>query len=107
MTENPVLLYVTVKDRADAIRIGRALVEKRLAACTNVWDGMQSCYWWEGKIEQASEAVLLVKTVRERVPAATQLIKALHAYQVPCILELPIQGGNPDYLAWLGEQTRG
>lgn len=96
-----VWVYMTAKDRAEALAIGRTLVEKRLAACINVWDGMQSLYWWEGKIEEGHEAVLVAKARRDRLDALQKVVKAVHSYQVPCIVSLPIESGNPDYLKWL------
>lgn len=101
MAEKLVVAYITAKDRDEAWRIGRALVEKRLAACINVWDGMRSCYRWEGKIEEASEAVLLAKTTESNADALVKVVKALHGYSVPCVVFLPVEGGNPEYLQWL------
>ena len=96
-----VFLYVTAKDKAEATALGRALLEKKLAACVNVTAGMESHYWWEGKIESATEAVLVVKTAASRVEAATRVLKALHSYEVPCILQFRVEDGNPEYLRWL------
>lgn len=94
---------MTAPDRAEALKIGRVLVEKKLVACINVWDGMQSLYWWEGKIEEAQEAVLIAKTERSKFDSLQLVVKAIHSYKVPCIVALPIEGGNPDYLKWLKE----
>ena len=100
------LCYVTAGSRAEALAIGRALVEERLAACANVLDGMTSLYWWQGALEQASEAVLIVKTRTELVDPLTQRVKQLHSYECPCVAVLPVAGGNPDYLAWIARETR-
>ena len=99
------ILYVTTADADTALRIGRTLVEARLAACANVLPGMTSVYWWEGKVEQAAEAVLVLKTRASLVDAATARIKALHPYACPCVVALPVEGGNPDYLDWLRWET--
>ena len=96
-----VIAYVTTKDKESALTLGRDLVKERLAACANVIDGMQSCYLWEGKIEEAKEAILLLKTEASKVEPLTAFVKAHHDYEVPCVLWLPIEGGNPDYLKWL------
>lgn len=101
-----ILAYITTKDRAEALAIGRALVEQKLAACVNVWDGMESLYWWEGKIDSSKEAVLIAKTTASHLAALTRVVKAMHSYDVPCVLELRVgAGGNPDYLKWLRDNV--
>ena len=99
-------IYMTASSTEEAQRLGRALVEERLAACANVIPGMMSCYHWQGKVEEAQEAVLIAKTRRDLVDALTARVKALHSYTVPCVLALPVLGGNPDYLRWIAEETR-
>jgi periplasmic divalent cation tolerance protein len=99
------MLYITAGSRDEAKKIGRALVEARLAACANVIDGMESVYWWQGKLTEDREAVLIVKTRADLVPAVTAQVKALHSYTVPCVVALPIVDGNPDYLDWIGTET--
>ena len=98
--------YVTAGSRAEALTIGRTVVQERLAACANVLDGMTSLYWWQGALEQAGEAVLILKTRTELVERLTARIRELHSYQCPCVVALPIAAGNPEYLAWIaGEST--
>ena len=99
------MLYITAGSRDEAKKIGRALVEARLAACANVIDGMESVYWWEGKLTEDREAVLIVKTRADLVPAVTAKVKELHSYSVPCVVALPILDGNPDYLGWVRAET--
>jgi periplasmic divalent cation tolerance protein len=99
--DRPILLYVTAADRKEALRVGRALVEEGLAACVNVLDGMTSVYRWKDAVEQADEAVLLVKTLAARFDAVAARIKQLHSYETPCVLEIPLGRGDPDYAAWL------
>ena len=99
------LVYMTAGSRDEAKKIGRALVEERLAACANVIDGMESVYWWQGKLTEDREAVLIAKTRAELVPALTQRVKELHSYTVPCVVALPLVGGSPAYLAWLEAET--
>lgn len=101
------LVYMTASSRDEAKRIGRALVEERLAACANVIDGMESVYWWQGKLTEDREAVLIAKTRADLVPALTERVLALHSYTVPCVVALPLVDGNPAYLAWLGAETEG
>ncbi len=96
-------IYVTTTSKEEAQRIGRALLEKKLVACINVWEGMESTYWWEGKLESAKETILLLKTATEKVDAVIPVIKAMHSYSAPCVLSWPIEKGNPDYLKWLSD----
>lgn len=100
-----VLLYVTAGDADSAAEIGRALVEERLVACANVIPQVRSFYRWEGTIHDESEAVLIAKTEETRAEAATARIKALHAYDLPCVVVLPIAGGNHDFLRWIEKET--
>ncbi|MBI4082617.1 MAG: divalent-cation tolerance protein CutA [Candidatus Lambdaproteobacteria bacterium] len=99
-------VYITTASREEALAIGRALVAARLAACTNVLHPMQSCYWWQGKLEEGAETVLIAKTRAGLVDNLVAKVKALHSHTVPCIVALPILAGNPDYLAWLDAETR-
>jgi periplasmic divalent cation tolerance protein len=100
-------VYVTAGSVAEAERIGRALVEERLAACANILPGMRSIYRWEGKVEEASEAVLVLKTARTTLAALTARVTALHSYELPCVVALPIEAGNADYLAWIERESQG
>jgi periplasmic divalent cation tolerance protein len=101
------LVYITCPDVAEARRIGRTLVEERLAACVNVFPTMESFYWWNGTIEHEQEAVLIAKTsdsMREHLLAR---VLELHPYDTPCVLFVPVSGGNPDYLEWLNRESSG
>jgi periplasmic divalent cation tolerance protein len=100
-------VYVTTADREEARRIGRALVEHRLAACVNILDGMSSFYRWEGAVQDAQETVLIAKTRAELVEALCEKVKALHSYRCPCVVALPILGGNPAFLDWIAAETGG
>ena len=99
-------VYITASDKTEALKIGRTLVEERLAACANVIDNMTSVYWWEGKIENSAEVVLIAKTKQELVESVISRVKELHSYSCPCIVSWPINAGNPDYLRWIEEETR-
>ncbi len=99
------LVYMTAASRDEAKKIGRALVEERLAACANIIDGMESVYWWQGKLTEDRETVLIAKTRAELVPALTERVKALHSYTLPCVVALPLVGGNPAYMGWLEAET--
>jgi periplasmic divalent cation tolerance protein len=101
-----IFVYMTTADRAEAEKIGRVLVETRLAACVNMLPGMRSLYWWQGKIETGEEVVLIAKTRRGLLDELTAKVRQLHSYEVPCVVALPISGGNPDFLDWLEKETR-
>ncbi|MEQ8249163.1 MAG: divalent-cation tolerance protein CutA [Alphaproteobacteria bacterium] len=98
-------VYVTTKDRAEAVTIGRALVDERLAACANVIDAVASIYRWEGVVQEDTEAILVLKSRAELIAPLTARVRALHSYDCPCVVALPIDGGNPDYLDWVAAQT--
>lgn len=105
-TKHLCLLYTTFPDRQMAQDIGGILVKERLAGCVNILPGMKSIYEWEGKIETADEVVLLVKTRTEISAAVQTRIKELHPYDIPAILQLPVESGFAPYIEWLTEQTR-
>jgi periplasmic divalent cation tolerance protein len=98
-------VYITAKDKAQALTIGRALVAERLAACINVWEGMTSVYRWEGAVEEATEAVLIAKTSESQIPAIVDRVKELHSYACPCVVAWPLARGNPAYLDWIEKET--
>jgi periplasmic divalent cation tolerance protein len=98
------LCYVSLGPREDALAIGRTLVEERLAAAVNI-QNVRSIYRWEGALEDAPEVLLIAKTRAALVPQLTARVIALHSYQCPAVVAVPICGGNADYLAWIEEQT--
>jgi periplasmic divalent cation tolerance protein len=100
------LIYITAKDREEAKKIGKELVQARLAACVNIIDNMNSLYWWEGKIQDDTEAILIAKTRESLVSALIEKVKSIHSYSCPCIISLPILTGNKNYLTWLTKETR-
>ncbi len=100
---NELFVYMTAKDAAQANKLGRALVERKLAACVNLLPKMSSLYRWKGKIEQAQEVVLIAKTTRSCWDRLLETVKELHSYECPCVVALPLALGNPDYLAWIRE----
>jgi periplasmic divalent cation tolerance protein len=98
-------VYATAADAAEAERIGRAVVSERLAACANVLPGMRSIYWWQGKMEEGAEAVLILKTTAARLAALVARVKALHSYGCPCVEALEVTDGNPEFLAWVEREA--
>jgi periplasmic divalent cation tolerance protein len=98
---DPLVVLSTVARAEDAERIGRALVERGLAACVNVVPGLVSIYRWKGAVEREEERLLLIKTRGETFPALREALVSLHPYEVPEVLALPISGGHAPYLEWL------
>lgn len=105
--ERAVLVYTTWPSIVEAERAGRAIVERRLAACVNILPGMVSHYWWQGKIERAEEVVMLVKTRAGLADAVGQAVKAAHSYTTPSIMVVPVEQADPDYHRWIVEETGG
>ena len=100
-------VYVTAATESEAELIARTVVEERLAACANQLGSIQSIYWWEGRVCEGEEVALVLKTAEERKDELVERIKQLHSYDCPCIVCLPIAGGNPDFLAWINSETGG
>ncbi len=100
------MVYVTAASKDEALKIGRALVTERLAACANVLDGMHSIYRWKGAVEDAAETVLILKTRKDLADTAIARVKALHSYDVPCAVAYDMSGGLPAYLDWIDVSTR-
>ncbi len=100
-----VVMLTTAGSRAEANRIAAALVDERLAACVNVVAPITSIYRWRGAVERAEEVLLLVKTRRARMARVGARIRALHSYDLPEVIALPIDAGSAAYLAWIAAVT--
>ena len=100
--------YTTWPDPDTAKAAAAELVEARLCACANILPGMTSVYRWQGEIETAAETVMILKTSRDRAAALCDRIVALHPYDEPCVLSLPVEaaGSAADFLAWIEAETR-
>ena len=105
MKEKILLVFCTVADEKDAHRIARVLVEKKLAACCTFIPGATSIYHWQGRVEEARETMLLIKTTQRKYDQLEKEIKMLHTYQVPEIIAVNIEMGSPAYLDWLIESV--
>jgi periplasmic divalent cation tolerance protein len=106
MQSNSVLLVMTTAPDADtAKKIARALVERRLAACVNILQPCQSVYNWQGAVEDSNEIPMLIKTTAARYGALEAAITALHPYEVPEIVALPLSHGLPEYMSWVIAET--
>lgn len=98
-------VYVTCPSADVAAAIGKAMVEQRHTACANILPAMTSIYHWQGKIETAGETVLVLKTTAQKWQSLQDGIKALHPYDVPCIVAMPIAHGHVPYLEWIAAET--
>ncbi|MDP7548617.1 MAG: divalent-cation tolerance protein CutA [Alphaproteobacteria bacterium] len=103
--EELTLLYVTCANADEAKAIARVLVGDRLVACANILGSMTSVYRWEGEVAEQEEVAMLLKTRRDMTVHVAERVKSLHSYDLPCVIGLPIQGGNPDFLAWLHREV--
>jgi periplasmic divalent cation tolerance protein len=98
-------VQTTTDSRAEAMELGRAAVEARLAACAQVAGPVASTYWWEGGIERAEEWLVLLKLPAARLGELTAFLTERHSYDEPEIIALPIVAGSPSFLSWLREET--
>jgi periplasmic divalent cation tolerance protein len=107
MIDQPILVLITVPSQEVARSISAALLEQKLAACVNVLPGIRSFYTWKGAAQEDEEVLLLVKTraalFQERLVPA---VKAIHLYELPEIIAVPIQMGLPGYLNWINAETQ-
>ena len=100
-------VYVTAKDVSEARKLGRALLKDRLAACVNILGPMESMYWWKGAVQNDNEVALIAKTTGRTLDALIRKVLSIHSYDVPCVVALPIAKGNPAFLRWIENETRG
>jgi periplasmic divalent cation tolerance protein len=89
-----------------AARIARVAVEERVAAAVNIVPGLRSVFVWEGRVEEAAEWLLVIKSRIERLGALEARVRALHPYRVPSLVALPVVGGDGTYLAWIADRVR-
>lgn len=99
-------IFTTVPSREDGVELARLLLEKKLAACANLLNGVESYFWWKGKIDSAHEGLLILKTETDKSKLAIATLKRHHPYDVPEIIVLPIEDGHPPYLKWISESLK-
>jgi periplasmic divalent cation tolerance protein len=100
------LVYITASSEKEALDIGKTLVSERLAASVNIINPVRSLYWWEGKIQDEQEVVIVAKTGSGLVEKLTERVISMHSYICPCVVSIPIEKGNPAFLDWIEEVTR-
>ena len=98
------LIYITCKDHMEAEKISRHLLEKRLIACANL-HSIRSLYWWQGKIQDSNEVVIMAKTLEKNYKKIKEEVKKMHSYDVPCILKIDAEA-NESYDKWVKEEVK-
>ncbi|MFH1316240.1 MAG: divalent-cation tolerance protein CutA [Candidatus Woesearchaeota archaeon] len=99
-----ILIYITCKDREEAKKLSKILLEKRLIACSNLFP-VESMYWWKGKIEDQDEYALIAKSTEDKFNKIKETVKQNHSYDIPCI-EMIKTSANKRYEEWVKEETR-
>ena len=97
------LAYITTKNEEEALFLANLAVEKNFAACGNIFPKMKSVYKWNKKLQNDDESLLILKTNSSKYPLLKKLIIEKHSYEVPCILKIPIDDGNKEYLKWIDD----
>ena len=100
------VVLITAPDRDTGTALARALVGEKLAACVNLVPGIRSIYRWEGEVEEGDEVLMVVKTRAARCEALAARVRDLHPYDVPEVIEMPVEGGSPAYLDWVRTESR-
>src|SRR3989338_6912506 len=100
-----IVIFITAKDKEEAEKIAGHLVGEKLAACVNIVPGVSSAFWWENKIDQAQEVLMIVKSKKVLFGKIVAAVKKVHSYSVPEIIALPIIDGNKDYLKWISDSV--
>ena len=99
------IVYVTAASVDEARAIARDLVERKLAACANIFPSMTSVYRWEGAVQEEQETAIILKTRAEKIDALSARVKEIHSYDCPCVVALPVDGGNQEFLSWILRET--
>jgi len=99
------VILVTAVNQKEARRIGKGMVDAKLAACANIIPGIQSIYRWKGKVVKAQEVLIILKSTRPRYRALEKAIKAMHTYETPEIIALPVKEGLDRYIRWVRSET--
>ena len=100
------LVYITTSGEEESKKIGKIVVEERLAGCVNIIPTIGSFYWWKGEIEEDNESILIAKTKVSNVENIIKRVKEIHSYENPAILAIPIINGSKDYLDYLDAEIR-
>lgn len=101
-----IIVLVTAGSEEEAEKIARVLAEERLVACVNILSPVRSIYRWEGKVQDDREWLLIIKTQQTHFAAVETRVKALHSYQVPEVIALPVVDGSEKYVQWIRTETK-
>jgi periplasmic divalent cation tolerance protein len=102
-----ILVMISCSSKREAAKIKKVLLEERKVACVNLISGVDSFFWWKGRIDSSREVLLLAKSERRMLRAIIRLVKKIHSYEVPEVIALPISAGSEDYLRWITESVKG
>lgn len=100
-----IVIFITASSKKEAQAIGRELIKRKLAACVNTVDKIESFFWWQGKIDKANETLLIIKSKKSKLRRIIKTVKLLHSYEVPEIIAMPIISGYKPYLDWIDESV--
>ena len=103
----PIVVLITAASAEEAMRIAEVLVDRKLVACVQVLPEMHSIYLWKGEVERAREVLLIAKTTKAKFAGLQSRLRAIHSYETPEIIALPIVAGSEDYLKWLTSSLEG
>jgi len=101
-----IIVFITAKNTAEAKKISEGLLKKKLIACANIVRGVESFFWWQGRIDKAKEVLLMAKTQRRLFPKIVKTVKSLHSYDCPEVIALPVVAGSQDYLRWINDSVK-
>jgi periplasmic divalent cation tolerance protein len=101
-----IIIFVTAANTAQARKIAKALIKKKLAACVNIVEKIESVFWWKAKVDRGDETLLIIKSKKSLFDSIVKTVKSLHSYEVPEIIALPIAAGEKKYLTWIDDSIR-
>jgi len=101
-----IVIFVTAGNKKEAQKIASGLIRRKLAACVNIVDKVDSIFFWKGKVQKSKESLLIIKSTRLKFPQIAQAVKSLHSYDVPEIIAIPVIAGHKPYLRWIDESVR-
>jgi periplasmic divalent cation tolerance protein len=105
--ENIIIVLITASSRKEAIKIARAMIQEKRAACVSILPAFTSIYRWQGKVQKSQETLLILKTTRRQYSALEESVCAIHSYEVPEVISISVDKGLPQYVDWVMRETAG